>query len=153
MQSITDPYLASVEDPITSLKVSDAEVGLSPYISPAEQRRRAEEEAKKKQAAAANKDDAPERALNDMMGGTLEGKNELDALADSLVREPWMDTVPLDQMTPDQKSALAAYNKLAAALEDERAKARNTLQAELTKLVGELKDNVDTFEAKVSALC
>ena len=152
MQSITDPYLSPVEDPLTSLKVSDAEVGLSPYISPAEQRRRAEEEAKKKQAAAANKDDAPERALNDMMGGTLEGKNELDALADSLVREPWMDTVPLDQMTPEQKTALAAYNKLAAALEDERAKARNTLQAELTKLVGELKDIVDSFEAKVSTL-
>jgi hypothetical protein len=152
MQSITDPYLSPVEDPLTSLKVSDAEVGLSPYISPAEQRRRAEEEAKKKQAAAANKDDAPERALIDMMGGTLEGKNELDALADSLVREPWMDTVPLDQMTPEQKTALAAYNKLAAALEDERAKARNTLQTELTKLVGELKDIVDSFETKVSAL-
>jgi len=152
MMNITDPFLAPSEDPQSILKVTDAEIGMVPYVSPAEQQRRAEEAERKRRAAAANKDDAPERALMDMMGGTLEGKDELTALAESLVREPWMDEVPEADFTPEQKSAYAAYKVRLQAFEDEKAKARNALNSEMTKLVQELKDLVAAFDEKVTLL-
>jgi WD40 repeat protein len=150
--SITDPFLAPTEDPAAVLKVTDAEVGMSPYISPAEQKRRADEADARRRAAAANKDDAPERALQEMMGGTLEGKDELALLAESLIREPWMDEVPEADYSPEQKATMAAYKQRLALFEDEKAKARNALNTEMNKLLGELKDATEAFDAKVQAM-
>ena len=52
---------------------------------------------------ALNADDAPERALDDMMNGTLEVKRDLSLLDASLVREEWMD-LPEEEQTEEQNS-------------------------------------------------
>ena len=51
----------------------------------------AEEEEERLKAASMNQgDNAPERALMEMMGGTLEQEQGLNALEQELVREEWM---------------------------------------------------------------
>ena len=61
------------------------------YVSEAERKKMAEEEEERLKAASMNQgDNAPERALMEMMGGTLEQEQGLNALEQELVREEWM---------------------------------------------------------------
>lgn len=74
------PEISSEETPGWHITATDAEVGFERYIA-AEERRRLEDEERRRQAAAdTNKDDAPLRALEEMMGGKMEGKDDLAKL-------------------------------------------------------------------------
>jgi hypothetical protein len=57
--------------------------------------------------AEASKDDAPKRALKEMMGGTLESRSEINLLEEELPREEWMDFDEED-MTDEQKQVKIA---------------------------------------------
>ena len=74
------------------------------YVSEKEQARLlAEEEERQRNAANDQGDNAPERALMEMMGGTLEQEQGLNALEQELVREEWMDELLFEEMSDDQK--------------------------------------------------
>ena len=74
------PALTNEETPAWHVTVKDNEVGFERYVT-AEERRRAEDEERRRQLAAeTNKDDAPLRALQEMMGGKMEGKDDLAKL-------------------------------------------------------------------------
>ena len=114
--SIFEPKLADEEDPKRVLTVSDAEVGFDRYVTAAERADLEAAELRKQQAAAAAKDDAPERALQQMMGGTLDVQDDLTKLQQSLVREAWMDELTEDQMSPEQKAQYDSYQAKQKAL-------------------------------------
>ena len=75
----------------------------------------------------------------DMMGGTLEVKDEADALKDDLVREDWMDEVPPEKMTDEQEAALEEYEQKVAIVAAAAEKERKALELELV-------DHVDNLE-------
>jgi hypothetical protein len=141
--ALFDPFLAPSEEPASVLVVSDElEVGLSPYVSPAELARRAAEEERRLREANANKDDAPQRALMDMMSGTLAAKDEITALREALVKQPWMDAVPEEKWNIEQREVMADRATKEAALTELLERNRLELNAELTRIGNELKDIV-----------
>lgn len=92
-QIVVNPCLQPSEIPGFALQISDDEIGLAPYVSEEEIRSKQEAETKKKQQDAGKQDDAPMRALQDMMGGTLAKKDELQLLEEAVASlyEPWME--------------------------------------------------------------
>ncbi len=78
--STFEPKLADEEEPKRFLTVKDSEVGFPRYVTAAEKAEAEAAEARKKAAAAAATDDGPERALQQMMGGTLEVQDDLAKL-------------------------------------------------------------------------
>ena len=64
--------LEDAEQPDKVLNVQDSEIGVSKWVSPAEIKAREEEE--RRQRELAGKDDTAERALSQMMGGSLAGQ-------------------------------------------------------------------------------
>ena len=90
------PKWNNSEFPERVVEVADSEIPVEKYVSEAERKRLAEEEEERKRLAAMNQgDNAPERALMEMMGGTLEQEQGLNALEQELVREEWMVSGPL----------------------------------------------------------
>ena len=104
------------EQPERVLEVTQDEIGFEKYITEAEKARLAEEEAARQARMADGKDDAPERALQDMMGGTLEAKDDLALLESELQRQPWMDELTEEEMTEEQKRELADFEAKAKAV-------------------------------------
>jgi hypothetical protein len=154
VSALIDPFLCSMEAPEATLQVTEDEVGCSPYLSPEELRRREDEKDLVRRDAERKKDDAPGRALDEMMGGTLSGKDELERLEKVVAQafEPWMATEAEADMTPEYKSLYAGYMSKKAALEEERANRRNALNGEATKLTTEIRELVHSFEEKTAAL-
>lgn len=149
---LIDPMMQPDELADFPLRAFPHEVPFSRYVSREERAAIAAEEERKRREAAALKDDAPLRALNDMMGGTLEGRDELEVMVESLRREPWMDTTPDNQLTPEQRAALAAYASKAAAIEEEKGKRRNFLTAEMNRLQMEIRDLATSFDERLAHL-
>lgn len=110
-EDVFDPKLTDDEVPERVLEVKPEEVGFEKYISAAERKRLEEEEERKRREAANSKDNAPDRALDEMMGGTLEAKDELAKLEQELVREPWMDALAPEEMTPEQREKLEIFEE------------------------------------------
>ena len=102
---------------------------------------RLKEEARLKALAA---DDSGIRAVKDMMGGTLEEKNDTP-LDEKLEMEEWMKKNP-DDMTEDEKMKLKEFEVKKARLEEEKEKIRKNLEAELKKLNIEITDICTRFD-------
>jgi hypothetical protein len=133
--------------------VSDeCEVGMSPYISAEEVARAVEEEERRRREAEANKDDAPQRALQDMMGGTLEAKDEVTLLREKLVKPPWMDAIPEAKYNAEQREYAAERAAAALALEEVLERRKVELGAEVVRLAGEIRDTVCAFDERLGAL-
>jgi hypothetical protein len=96
-------------------------------------------------------DDAPERALMDMMHGTLETKRDLSLLEQELVREPWMD-LPHERMTDEQQLALALWEKRVKLIRQEQDNRRKLLTADLAKARNDVTDLCRAFDTKLRAL-
>lgn len=114
--ALFEPKLEDDEAPKRFLTVADAEVGFPRYVTAAEKAELEKAEQRKAQAAAAMKDNAPERALQQMMGGTLEVQDDLAKLQQSLVREAWMDELTEDQMSQEQRAQYESYQAKQKAL-------------------------------------
>ena len=69
-----------------------------------------EEDKHKIENEKSEKDSGPQRALVDMMNGTLETKRDLTVLEMELIPEPWMSQ-PIDTMTEDQKIEMDKFEK------------------------------------------
>lgn len=147
------PSVPSDEIPDSVIHVSDGEVSVQKYLSVAEKERLAREEQEEKaRLEARKKDDLGKRALDSMMGGTLETKSNLAALENQLVREPWMDEISFEDMTEEQQKKILDYEEKAKLISEEREKQRKGLEQEMKKLKQEVADICKAFDDKVSLL-
>jgi len=150
---LTDPLPYPGEQPANLLHLSpETQVGMAPYVSPEEKVRLAEEEERRRREKEANKDDAPERAIQDMMGGTLEAKDEVTVLREKTVKAPWMDAIPEEKFNSDQRAAWAERAAAVVALEELLERRRIEVNLEMNRLAGELRDIVATFDERLGAL-
>ncbi|KAA0154953.1 hypothetical protein FNF29_02097 [Cafeteria roenbergensis] len=96
-EELYEPPRFEDERPEALLEASREEVGFDEWEPPAVVKAREEEARRRAEEAAKHKDDAPERALDDMMSGTLEEKDEVQRAEDAMRagRQPWMDDVEL----------------------------------------------------------
>eukprot|EP01138_Halocafeteria_seosinensis_P000119 gb/GECG01000123.1/.p1 GENE.gb/GECG01000123.1/~~gb/GECG01000123.1/.p1 ORF type:complete len:2383 (+),score=366.81 gb/GECG01000123.1/:1-7149(+) len=149
-----EPDLSLDYVPHSILEVSEEDVGFKPYVSEAELRRQKEEEERRRREAEANKDDAPERALHEMMYGTLEKKDALAALEKELDNEfePWMDAVAEEQMSEEQKRKYYQYKSKLEEVEEQREARRQSLEDELRKLTNDVRESRANFDSKVAEL-
>ena len=138
------------EDPENVLNVADDEIKVEKVLTKME--REAAEAARQKELeaerrAAAN--DAPRRALQDMMNGTLERKKERRPI---LLKEEWMLSIPEGEMTDEQVKNLREFEKRFEASEVEKADTRTALEAEFKTLAEELEATVSGYDAKLVEL-
>jgi len=152
-KSFLKPRWARGEMPESVLEVTDDEMTKVPYETEAMKRKRkAEEEERKRREAEAAKDDIGGRALQDMMGGTLETKKAANPLAMELVREEWMDELTFAEMSDEQRVQLEEFEAKQKALIEEKEKQRKALELELKKLSTEIADAARLFDEKVDEL-
>mmetsp|Transcript_66282 Transcript_66282/g.215662 ORF Transcript_66282/g.215662 Transcript_66282/m.215662 type:complete len:1692 (-) Transcript_66282:108-5183(-) len=152
-EEVPEPELEDVEDADAVLAVKDREIKVEKWISPEEQA--AIDEAKRKEEERLRKqreNDAGQRALNQMMGGTLKTKKDLSALEITLDKEPWMDEIPEEEMTEVQLAALQEFQAKEKALAEEQDKYRKQLGAELKRLKSEVQDLFHQFETVLKEL-
>ena len=135
------------------LRLEKHELKTSEYESVAARETREKKEEEARIAAENNKgDDMPTRALKDMMNGTLEVKKEV-VTTDDLVREEWMDEIPLSQMDAEQKKQMEDYTIAEKAIADATKKQRKAFELELKKLRIEVSEIVKLFDQKVDDMC
>merc|ERR1719405_134663 len=133
-EEVPAPVLHEHETANSVLEVKDSEVKAEKWISPEEKKRIEDERLKEEERIRKLQENNPgQRALNQMMGGTLKTKKDLSALEITLDREPWMDEIPFDDMTEAQKLAMKEFEEKEKALFEEQDKYRKQLDAELKK--------------------
>lgn len=133
------------------LEVSPSEIPFKRYLSKeerekAEKERLREEERLRKLA----EDDSSLRALQKMMGGTLEEK-KTSVLEVTMEREKWMDK-PADEMSEEEKSKLKEFEQKRQKAEEEKERIVKKLEAELRKLKQEIDDIMEKYDEKLFAL-
>ena len=132
-------------------KVTDEEMPFERYVTEAERKRLAEEEEERKRREAnKDEDNAPQRALNEMMGGTLEEKTEANALEIELVREEWMDELLYEEMSEEQRKLVEEFEAKQKALNEEKEKYRKNLELELKKIHSEIADFCASYDQKLA---
>eukprot|EP00741_Cyanophora_paradoxa_P010843 tig00020544_g10483.t1 len=147
------PNLSEAEEPHRTLVVSDAEVHVEKVLSEEEQRRielerqRAAERAKMEAG-----DDFALRALNEMMGGTLNAPTKETSAIEDIIRPSFMDDVPAEDWTEEQQKEAKEYEAKDKALREEREKAKKTLEAELKKCKQEVTEQCAKFDEAVQQL-
>jgi hypothetical protein len=136
----------------SAILVDDSEVSSRPYETAAmrEDRLRLEEERRK--ATSNEDDDGRQRALQDMMNGTLEVKRDLLAEASNLVRPEWMDEMDPALLTDAQKKEIEVFDEKYKALQEEKAAYRKALELEMKRLRMEIHDSKKSFDEKISGM-
>ncbi|CAK4694164.1 hypothetical protein LEN26_007550 [Aphanomyces euteiches] len=134
------------------MRLAEGEMTKTPYETEAMRKAREAAEAAQRELAEKNKkDDVAGRALDDMMHGTLETKKEM-TVAQIAAREAWMDEIPLDEMTAEQKQKVQAYEAEAAKILEEKEKYKKSLDLELKKLKVDIIDICKAFDDKLKQL-
>jgi len=153
VEDVPEPVPNDLEVPEAVLEVKDSELQAEKWISPEEKKRvAAAEAAEVERLRLLRENDAGQRALKDMMGGTLKTKKDLSALEIVLDREPWMDEIEFDDMTDAQQAAFREFEMKEKALAEEQDKYRKQLDAELKKLRQEVQEIMVTYEGTLKEL-
>ena len=147
------PVVVADPNPESMLTVRDEDIQVEKVLTraerAAEEKRLAEEAAR---AAAMAQDNAAERALKQMLGGTLERVEEEDASL-VLIKPAFMDEVPdPDKWSDEQKAAAAAYAKREIAVQEEKEKRAMGFEAELRTLTQTAQSASGRIDARVHAL-
>ena len=137
-----NPKWNDIELVDSSIRVLDSEISSRPYETSAMKIQRLAEEERRRKEALERNNDGKERALGDMMNGTLEVKRDVLSEASSLQKPEWMNTTSYDHMTDSQKKEFEEYQVKYNAIQDERAKYRKSLEIEMKKLKVEIQDIV-----------
>ena len=143
-----------LEDPQEMLKVREEEITVEKYLTKEEkvaleEKRRKEEE----RLRLLNSDDSKKQALYNMMWGTIENKSTKWSMLDKeLVREEWMDTLTLQEMTEEQRQKLKEFEEKQKKLEEDKEKLRKILEGELKKLQNEVVEIHKNFDEKLEEL-
>jgi hypothetical protein len=151
-EHVPDVTLHEMEEEGSVLNVKNSEISVEKYISPEEKAAIAEAEAKEaERLRQLRENDAGQRALMMMMGGTLKTKKDLSALEITLDREPWMD-MDYDDMTDVQKQAIKEFEEKEKALAEEQDKYKKQLDADLKRTRQEILECQQQFEVALKEL-
>ena len=143
------PELKPPEQPETFLTVTDAEVGVSKYVSPEELAQLEEERRAEEARRNARKKDPFERALTEMMGGTLDkARQEEEAV---LEKPEWMLGDP-KLFTEDQVKLVKEFEAKEAFILEEREKKRKGLETELRKIRADIAEVSEKFDESLQTL-
>eukprot|EP00439_Symbiodinium_sp_Y106_P068857 s1358_g11.t1 len=152
-EEVPEPTLQEVEDSDSVLKVQDREIVVEKWISPEEKKAMEEAAAKEEERLRQlRENDAGQRALVQMMGGTLKTKKDLTPLEIVLDKEPWMDEIPEEDMSEPQKLAFAEYQAKEKALAEAQDAYRKQLSAELKTLRAGVQELTLQFEGLLKKL-
>uniref|UniRef100_A0A7S1UCA8 Cilia- and flagella-associated protein 43 n=1 Tax=Phaeomonas parva TaxID=124430 RepID=A0A7S1UCA8_9STRA len=143
------PTMAPEEQPESFLEVTDAELTTKPYETPAQAQARLEAEEKRKKEAAEKGMTMEQRALVDMMNGTLEVKKDSLATAQAPPPPEFMEEVGLEEMSDDQRKEVEEWEERLKSFHEEQDKHRKSLGLELKKLQTEVAEVVRGFNEKV----
>jgi len=150
-EALFAPAMLPREDPGWMLEVADSEVKVERYLNPEERERLARERAAEEaRLAALSKDNAAERALKAMLGGTLEKPDREDE-ALLLVRPEFMDLEPA-KWTDEQRKIAGEYHAREAQVREEREKRVMGLETELRTMRQTVEDLCGRFDASVEGL-
>lgn len=87
------------------------------------------------------------------MHGTIENKKAtFSVLTEQLVREDWMNTLTLQEMTEDQRHRYKEFEEKEKKLAEDKEKLKKILEGELKKLQFEVGDICNHFDEKVREL-
>ena len=142
------PKWLNVELHDSAIEVTDDEVMSRPFETEKMRQARLADEERRRREAANEDDDAKRRALDDMMHGTLEVKRDVLHEASALHRPEWMDDLPVELMSDAQKKEKEEFEERYAALLDERAKYKKSLELEMKKLKMEVHEAQKIFDDK-----
>lgn len=144
------PRLTDSERKGAAVVLSDEELISRPYETEAVTLAKAKEEERRRIQAAHEAEDFKERALIEMMHGTLEVKR--DAFADiSLSQKPaWMDELTPSEMTEAQIKELEAFENKVKMMQEDQLKYRKSLEQEMKKLRSETAEACKQFDEKVA---
>ena len=139
------------ETPDVVIQVMDSELSCTPPDSDAVRimRQKAEEQ---RERLLGTGDNAGERALQDMMYGTLETKKDADLFQTELKPPSWFHEFETMELTDSQKKELDEYNSAKAILEEHQEKYRKALELEFKKLRTEVGDITRNFDDRVRQL-
>jgi hypothetical protein len=137
----------SGEDPSTILQVKDSEL-TSEVIKTGDDGKGVDGGDKNK---IGEMDEASERALQDMMGGKLEGGRDVKLLERVLEPPAWY-VEGMTEMSDDRVKEFKEWQSQYKALELEKEKYRKTLDTELKKLKSEAASVIDAFDESIGAL-
>mmetsp|Transcript_12839 Transcript_12839/g.26226 ORF Transcript_12839/g.26226 Transcript_12839/m.26226 type:complete len:2023 (-) Transcript_12839:565-6633(-) len=140
--------LSDDEIPDHLFSVRDEEIKAPRPLNSEEKRRAAELAARK----SAGGDSAPQRALQDFMGGVLKKKGNVADDSEVIEKEPWMVELPPREMTPEQKKLLKEVEKKEQEFRDTRLAQRRDVLEQLKKLNAEIHDLLEKFDKKLSEL-
>eukprot|EP00466_Bigelowiella_natans_P009996 jgi/Bigna1/80029/fgenesh1_pg.67_\ len=143
--SIFSTKLSEDEIPNMLYSVQDSELKSQRPLTFEEKRRAAELAARR----GGDGDDAPQRALMDMMGGILKKKGIAADMDNVVEKEPWMTELPPHKMSNEQKKLLKEVEKEEEEVRENRlAQRRDTLQA-LKQLNKEIHVLLEKFDGKL----
>lgn len=126
------------------LVVEDGEIKVEKWISPAEIQAREEEE--RLQRAQAAGDDTADRALNQMMGGSLAGASAIGKLDQVMVKPDHLIPAEGEELLEEQAKELKEWEaQYKAFIADQEAYAR-TLDSEAKKLKSEMLEECKKFD-------
>lgn len=142
--------IAPSETPAKMLEVDDSEIKAERFVS--EEEKAATEAKKAAEEGQKQSQEVQLRALDEMMGGTLEIKKDLALMAQEIERPAWMSTIPFDSMTEEQKQEVMELEKQEKALNAERETWQRLLETELKKLKNDATEITRNFNARLQML-
>lgn len=135
------------------LKVSQDEIGVEKYLSKAERERVAREEAeRRRREEEAAKDNMGERALEDMMNGTLEAARELTLAEKTMERPDWMQEIEYAEMTEEQRKEHDEFEAQLNKFMEEKEKYIKSLEVEIKKTHEEIDEITTSFSESLKGL-
>lgn len=151
-EEVPEPELQDCEEANSVLNIKDRDITAEKWVPEKERKVMEEARAKEEERLRLLKEnDAGQRALVQMMGGTLKTKKDLSPLEIILDRESWME-IPHDEMTDAQKLALKEFEERERILAEEQDRYRKQLDAELKRLRSEVRDHMQHFEVVLKEL-
>ena len=140
------------EFPHKILTVNDNEVRVEKVLTPEEESKKRKMEEAKQERLNKQKTDITAKALNEMMHGTLETKDEAERLQDSIVKPYFLGDLTEDQWTDEQKQQVIEYNEKIEALKKAKEIRTKLLKTRLKTLKNDVSDICKQFDTNVNNL-
>uniref|UniRef100_A0A8C2U9E8 Cilia- and flagella-associated protein 43 n=1 Tax=Coturnix japonica TaxID=93934 RepID=A0A8C2U9E8_COTJA len=147
---VWEPGLTGEEEPEQALTVHDSEIKAEKYLTP-EEREKAELLLRlEMERQLASLDNERQRALNDMMGGVLEVKQEDILKMD--IPPPSFLSKPEDEWNDHEKKIFRKYEEEVKELNEQKEKYRTQLRNELEELEASIQEIAQNFDKSVCKL-
>ncbi|KAJ1511241.1 Cilia- and flagella-associated protein 43 [Coelomomyces lativittatus] len=137
--------------PESFLEVHDDEIKVPKYLSEEEEQKLTHQKALEKERLESNHDDSRTRALQVMMGGTLEVEENKNMIFCTVPKPECMETKPKAEWNEEEKKLVKDYEKKLATVKEEQEKYRKSLETELRKCETGVEEIKQAFEVKLDA--